>query len=80
MMPRQQIRPFQFRRRFILAYWMSDPSPSVKLISGYWSHVTSSWAESPDQATLFDTEAGALVYRRGNLERMQQAFEVNSSK
>ena len=59
---------------------MSVPAPSVKLITGYWNHSTASWAASPDQATLFDTEAGALVYRRGNLERMQQAVEVDLSK
>jgi hypothetical protein len=57
---------------------MSVPVPSVKLITGYWNHMTASWAEAPDQATLFDTEAGALVYRRGNLERKQKA--INSTQ
>src|SRR4051812_19406935 len=74
-MPRKLIRPFRYQRRFILVRWTSGLAPSVKLIAGYWNHATASWAETPEQATQFDTEAGALVYRRGNFERMQQAYE-----
>jgi hypothetical protein len=72
-MPSQQIRPFQFRHWFALVYWVS--TSRLKLITSCWNHTEGSWVETPDKATLFDTEAGAIVYRRGNAVRMQQAFE-----
>ena len=72
-MAQQTILPFQFQRRFILVHWLA--ALDLKLITGYWNHTTGSWVETPEEATLFDTKAGAIVYRRGNTERMQQAIE-----
>ena len=39
----------------------------------YWSHPQSKWVESFDEGTAFGTKAAALVYRRGNLQRMNAA-------
>ncbi len=73
MLMLQQIRPFSFRHRYALVYWASFSR--LNLITSYWNHTERSWVKTPDEATLFETEAGALVYRRGNAERMQKSLE-----
>jgi hypothetical protein len=42
---------------------------------GYWNHSLGLWVSEAKDATSFDTQAGALVYRRGNLRRMQLVMD-----
>lgn len=68
-----EIFPLLFKRKFLLAY-ETHPQQGGQVSNGYWNHVTGCWALIPEDATAFDTRAGSLVYRRGNLERMQLAL------
>jgi hypothetical protein len=43
--------------------------------AAFWSHVSAKWVDSIEDGTLFETEAAALVYRRGNLSRMTLALK-----
>ncbi len=69
-----EIETIVFKRRFLLAYGMHQSQP-LFLGYGYWSHLLGLWVLEEKDATPFDTQAGALVYRRGNLLRMQLAME-----
>lgn len=69
-----EIEPILFKRRFLLAYGMHQSQRSF-CGSGYWNHSVGCWVSDAQDATLFDTHAGALVYRRGNLLRMQMAMD-----
>lgn len=69
-----EIVPLLFNRKFLLAYGTKTLGGRQSEM-GYWNHVTGSWVVTPDEATAFDTYAGSLVYRRGNLQRMQIALD-----
>lgn len=69
-----EIAPILFKRRFLLAYGVHHSQLGLSGC-GYWDHSQGLWVSDAQDATLFDTYAGALVYRRGNLLRMQLALE-----
>ncbi|MDB5347602.1 MAG: hypothetical protein JWP89_5979 [Schlesneria sp.] len=68
-----EIETIVFKRRFLLAYGVHQLQASFSGY-GYWNHSLGLWLLEAKDATTFDTQAGALVYRRGNLLRMQLAM------
>ncbi|HEY4260618.1 MAG TPA: hypothetical protein VGM98_10670 [Schlesneria sp.] len=69
-----EIEAIVFKRRFLLAYGVHELQASFSGY-GYWNHLLGLWVLDARDATPFDTQAGALVYRRGNLLRMQLAMD-----
>jgi hypothetical protein len=69
-----EIETISFKRRFLLAYAMHQSQPTFSGF-GYWNHSLGLWVSEAKDATSFDTQAGALVYRRGNLRRMQLVMD-----
>ena len=47
----------------------------IVVATAFWSHTEGKWVDSVEVGTVFETEAAALVYRRGNLSRMTSALK-----
>ena len=72
------IEPLLFRGKFLLAHGVQKWHRIV-VGRGYWNHSLGCWVKRSEEATLFDTQAGAIVYRRGNMERMHLAIDSDTS-
>lgn len=74
---RMEIEPILYRGKFLLAHGVQKWH-RVVLGRGYWNHSLGCWVKRSEDATLFDTQAGAIVYRRGNMERMHLAIDSDN--
>lgn len=75
---RMEIEPLFYRGKFLLAHGIQKWH-RVVAGRGYWNHEQSCWVKRSEDATLFDTQAGAIVYRRGNMDRMQRAIPCDDT-
>jgi hypothetical protein len=69
-----EIRTFHYESGWLLAVGVHMIGATA-VAAAFWSHADAKWVSSFDKGTRFETEAAALVYRRGNLERMDRAMK-----
>ncbi|MDB5342005.1 MAG: repeat-associated core domain protein [Schlesneria sp.] len=64
-----EITTFRYESKWLLAIGAHQIG-ITEVAAAFWSHAEAKWIDSLEEGTFFETEAGALVCRRGNLPRM----------
>jgi hypothetical protein len=69
-----EITTFRYELKWLLAVGAHSIGITT-VAAAYWNHTGAKWVDFIDEGTVFETEAAAIVYRRGNLQRMTLALK-----